>query len=199
MYTKALWMIQDAQERLRKEAQNTVSDGYAKDVRYVPYLVNINGPVIPVSKERVRNELVHQMADLAGVYRVLIEAEKNAPRPLMTAVLINATSGMSQPRSHEQGEKRDPYDEFEAGVLEEPLTDADIDILLVLTEPSWNSRKLPLRSFMPGKFNTSQQRRLKSFVSKVEGSFSSGLWPEVADPWVSIGGLLRTINTEAGD
>jgi hypothetical protein len=126
--------------------------------------LNYNGPFALATgadlKEAARIRLVH----LAQIAEALGNANSKAPRPLMQRLLLRTIEGSNSAveiRNHRF------YDD-------EPLTKANLKLLLELAAPSWNDERREYNDYMiPGLIDQwDDRRRLEEFerdVNEVQG------------------------------
>jgi hypothetical protein len=92
---------------------------------------NYLGPVVAADGADLKTATTARQAKLCQLFALLVEAERDAPRPFIQQLILIANWGMNSDSSHQM------YDLTE-------LTQADLDLLLQLSEPSWSS---PPRSY----------------------------------------------------
>jgi hypothetical protein len=152
--------------RQQKDSDYGISSTYLskETVGLLQAPLNYNGPFAPLTgadlKGAARERLVHlaQTAEAVGI------ANSKAPRPLMQRLLLRTIEGSNSAvdiRNHRF------YDD-------EPLSKANLELLLELAAPSWNDEQREYNEYMiPGLINQWDDRsRLEEFekdVNEVQG------------------------------
>jgi hypothetical protein len=177
LYTKQLAEIrrrQDAEaKRILKQEQNVVLQE--------PVPTNFNGPYTPFYK-MTREEITERINILSETFKRLNDAAKLAPRPFIHEIISIITHSI-----------QDGAEEDQAGAFEQfdsHLTNGDLQRLLILAEPSWNSDvKRALRDLSE---DGSPQ---SAMFAQLVGLFNSSLWPD-QNSVAPLGEVYQRINAE---
>ena len=178
LYTKQLAEIrrrQDAEaERILDQEQNAVLQE--------PIPTNFNGPYSLFYKMTVE-DITERRNILSETLKRLNNAAKLAPRPFIHEIISIITHSI-----------QDRLEEDQIGALEQfdsHLTNGDLQRLLILAEPSWNSDvKLALRDLSE---DGSPQ---SAMFAQLVALFNSDLWPD-QNSVATLGDVCQRIDAEA--
>ena len=178
LYTKQLAEIrrrQDAEaERILDQEQNAVLQE--------PIPTNFNGPYTLFYKMTVE-DITERRNILSETLKRLNNAAKLAPRPFIHEIISIITHSI-----------QDRLEEDQIGALEQfdlHLTNGDLQRLLILAEPSWNSdAKLALRDLSE---DGSPQ---SAMFAQLVALFNSDLWPD-QNSVATLGDVCQRIDAEA--
>lgn len=178
LYTKQLAEIRRRQdveaERILDQEQNAVLQE--------PVPTNFNGPYTPFYK-MTREEITERINILSETLKRLNDAAKLAPRPFIYEIISIIT------RSIQDGAEEDQAGAFER--FDSHLTNGDLQRLLMLAEPSWNSDiKRALRDLSE---DGSPQ---SAMFAQLVALFNSHLWPD-QNSVATLGDVYQRINAEA--
>lgn len=153
-------VMAEARQWRNEEIHNHNGDSF-----YFPSPVNFRGPYLPVKPDVAREGNWKRQSRLFRVVRNLKETEQRASRQLIRRVLAFVMEGIADQR---------PFDaEFE------PISDAQIERLLVLTQPSRRAnREAPAaQGHVPTEAEQQQADRLDLLASYITPILSSALFP----------------------
>jgi len=178
LYTKQLAEIrrqQDAEsERILDQERNSVLQE--------PVPTNFNGPYT-LSYRMTLEEITEQRNILSETLERLNEAAKLAPRPFIHEIISIITDSI------QDGVKEDQTGSLEQFDLH--LTNVDLQRLLILAEPSWNSDVE--RAFRDLSEDGSPQ---SAIFAQLVALFNSDLWPDQKSV-ATLEDVYQRINTEA--
>lgn len=178
LYTKQLAEIrrrQDAEaERILDQEQNVVVQE--------PIPANFNGPYTP-SYKMTLEDMTERRNILSETLQRLNDAAKRAPRPFIHEIISIITHSVQNGAEEDQADALEQFDSH--------LTNGDLQRLLILTEPSWNSDvKRALRDLSED--GSPQSAMFAALV----GLFNSDLWPD-QNSVATLGDVYQRINAAA--